>query len=83
MPGEQLTEAGVGEWMELPLWIASPEYAGMQRADVSKAVAQGLRFRPLEATIRDTLEWDRERATPRAEGVGLDPEKERELLARA
>src|SRR4051794_32092560 len=24
-----LLEQGVGEWMELPLWLASPEYAGM------------------------------------------------------
>jgi 2'-hydroxyisoflavone reductase len=81
VPGERLVAAGVGEWTELPLWIASPGFAGMQRADVSKAVAAGLRFRPLAETIRDTLTWDRARPTPRAEGVGLAPERERELLA--
>jgi 2'-hydroxyisoflavone reductase len=81
--GERLVEAGVGEWMELPLWIVAPEFAGMQRADVSKAVAAGLTFRPLAETIRDTLEWDRHRTTPRAEGVGLSPERERELLEHA
>jgi 2'-hydroxyisoflavone reductase len=81
--GQRLAEAGVGEWMELPLWIASPEYAATHRADVSKAVAAGLRFRPLAETIRDTLAWDAEREWPPAEGVGLTPTRERELLANA
>ena len=80
---ERLVEAGVGEWMELPLWIAAPEFAAMQRADVSKAVADGLTLRPLDETIRDTLAWDAQRDEPYAEGVGLAPERERELLARA
>ncbi|MFL5966133.1 MAG: SDR family oxidoreductase [Gaiellaceae bacterium] len=83
MPADRLVEAGVGEWMELPLWIAAPEFAAMQQADVSRAVAAGLRFRPLEETVRATLAWDRARETPRAEGVGLAPERERELLADA
>jgi 2'-hydroxyisoflavone reductase len=80
---QRLLDAGVGEWMELPLWIASPEYAATQRADVSKALAEGLRFRPLEETIRDTLAWDAEREWPPAEGVGLAPARERDLLASA
>jgi nucleoside-diphosphate-sugar epimerase len=80
---ERLVEAGVGEWMELPLWIVSPDFAGMQQTDVSKALRHGLRFRPLEETIRDTLAWEVERETPRAEGVGLAPDRERELLAGA
>jgi nucleoside-diphosphate-sugar epimerase len=80
---ERLVEAEVGEWMELPLWIVTPEFAAMQSTDVSKALRDGLRFRPLEETIRDTLAWDAERTTPRAEGVGLTAERERELLANA
>ena len=32
-------DAGVEEWTELPLWIADPAYAGMLRADVSRALA--------------------------------------------
>jgi 2'-hydroxyisoflavone reductase len=83
VPPERLVEAEVGEWMELPLWIVTPEFAGMQRTDVSKALRDGLRFRPLEETIRDTLAWDAERTTPRAQGVGLTAERERELLANA
>jgi 2'-hydroxyisoflavone reductase len=78
-----LVDAGVGEWMELPLWIASPEFAAMQQADISKARAAGLTFRPLEETVRDTIEWDSARKEAPAEGVGLAPERERELLERA
>ena len=76
VPPERLLDAEVGEWMELPLWIVTPEFAAM-------ALRDGLRFRPLEETIRDTLAWDAERTTPRAEGVGLTAERERELLANA
>jgi 2'-hydroxyisoflavone reductase len=83
VPSERLVAAGVGEWMELPLWIASPELGAMQQADVSKARAEGLAFRPLQETIRDTLAWDAERTEPRADGVGLTPQRERELLVRA
>jgi 2'-hydroxyisoflavone reductase len=83
VPPDRLVAAEVGEWMELPLWIVTPEYAAMQRTDVSKALRDGLRVRPLEETIRDTLAWDAERTTPRAEGVGLTAERERELLANA
>src|SRR5204863_252221 len=39
-----LVDQGVGEWMELPLWIADAKFAGMDRADVSRAVAAGLTF---------------------------------------
>lgn len=73
--GDELAARGVGEWMELPLWLHDAEWVGMNRADVSKALAAGLTFRPLEETIRATLAH----AEP-ADGVGLTPERERELL---
>lgn len=82
VPSERLLAERVGEWIELPLWLASPEYRAMQQADVSRAVAAGLTFRPLEETVRDTLAWDAERDESPAGGVGLAPERERELLAR-
>jgi hypothetical protein len=40
------------------------------------AIAAGLRFRPLAQTIRDTLEQ-----AETSPGAGLDPARERELLA--
>jgi 2'-hydroxyisoflavone reductase len=78
VPGELLAEHEVGEWMELPLWIRDPEWDGMHEANVSRAVAAGLTFRPLEKTVRDTLEL-----AETVEGVGLTPEREAELLAAA
>jgi 2'-hydroxyisoflavone reductase len=79
----KLVAADVGEWLELPLWIVTPAYSATHRTDVSKAKRDGLRFRPLAETIRDTLAWDAVRELPRAEGVGLTPERERELLGAA
>lgn len=75
---EFLLEHGVGEWMELPLWVASKEYRGMLRADASRAVDAGLTFRPLAETARAARAQ-----AERVEGVGLTPERERELLERA
>jgi len=66
----------VGEWMELPLWLSDPDAAAMHQIDVSRAVAAGLTFRPVEETVRDTLEH-----AATVEGVGLTPEREAELLA--
>jgi 2'-hydroxyisoflavone reductase len=70
-----LLEQGVGEWMELPMWLRDPEWVGMNRADVSRAIAAGLTFRPLDDTVRGTL--DHAETTNEA---GLKPERERELL---
>ena len=76
VPAELLKEHEVGEWMELPLWIADPDAAAMHEVDVSRAVAAGLTFRPLEETVGDTLEH-----AAGVDGVGLTPEREAELLA--
>jgi nucleoside-diphosphate-sugar epimerase len=73
---EQLLAEDVGPWMELPLWLPLPEYAGMQEASVERARAAGLTYRPLADTIAATLG----EAEP-VDGVGLMPERERELLA--
>jgi 2'-hydroxyisoflavone reductase len=78
VPDALLAEHEVGEWMELPLWIHDPELSGMLETDVSRALAAGLTFRPLEQTVRDTLEL-----AETVDGVGLTPEREDELLASA
>ena len=69
-----LMEQEVGQWMELPMWLY--EDAGLHAADVSRAVEAGLSFRPLEETVRGTL--DHAETTGAA---GLDPEREAELIA--
>jgi 2'-hydroxyisoflavone reductase len=77
-----LLEREVGQWMELPLWIAESdaEWAHMQEADVSRARAAGLTFRPLEETVADTLAWAQTKDGWN-DDVGLKPDRERELLA--
>jgi nucleoside-diphosphate-sugar epimerase len=77
---QTLLDAGVGPWMELPLWLPGDEYAGLLQADVSRAIAAGLTFRPLEETARDTFAWSLEAGEQRPT---LSREKERELLAGA
>ena len=74
-----LLEHEVGEWMELPLWLASPEYAGMLSVDPTPAFAAGLETRPLEETVRDTLEWVRSGEAPETE-AGLERAREQQLL---
>ena len=87
-----LRQHEVGEWMELPLWIAEtgdPAWRRFQEVDVSRAVEAGLRFRTIADTVRDTLEWalrTRNPGAPLASGLelgdaGLDPAREAELLA--
>jgi nucleoside-diphosphate-sugar epimerase len=71
-----LVEHGVGE-QDLPLWSAEPAYAGLHEAQVAKAVAAGLTFRPHEETSHDTVAWkgqDAELAT------GMSADREAELL---
>ena len=69
-----LTEQGIVG--ELPLWVDDPDWVAWARIDVSKAVEAGLQFRPIEDTVRATLE-----TTELVEGVGLAPAREAELLA--
>jgi 2'-hydroxyisoflavone reductase len=79
-----LLEQEVGPWMELPLWVSEAD-SWFEQADVTRAVAAGLTFRPLEATVRDTLAWARQTGaslvTPGQIGsAGMDPQREAELL---
>ncbi|HEU5318738.1 MAG TPA: NAD-dependent epimerase/dehydratase family protein [Chloroflexota bacterium] len=77
-----LLERGVAYWQDVSAVLpeGDPKYAGMARVDVSKAVAAGLTFRPIEQTIRDTLDWDRSRPHDTPLKAGLTRERESELL---
>ncbi|MEZ4648017.1 MAG: NAD-dependent epimerase/dehydratase family protein [Candidatus Eisenbacteria bacterium] len=75
-----LEEKEVGAWMELPLWVpVSPDSVGFSRISIEKAKRDGLRFRPLEETVRDTLAWFRAQPARDWPG-GLAPEKEAAVL---
>ena len=80
-PVEFLTENKVEPWSDLPVWIPdTPADAGFSRVDISKAVAAGLTFRPLNATIRDTLAWAQTRPADHPWRAGLTPQREQDLL---
>ncbi len=79
VPDEFLVEHGLGE-QELPLWSADPAFSAIHEADVSAAVREGLAFRPVEETIRDTLDWDAGRGDYEP-AAGLSREREAELIA--
>ncbi|MFC1661019.1 NAD-dependent epimerase/dehydratase family protein [Gemmatimonadota bacterium] len=79
---EFLREHEVGGWMEMPVWVyPSPETRGFSAYDCSKAIADGLKFRPLADTARATLEWWKSKPEEeRTLRTGLDPEKEARIL---
>ena len=71
-----LLEREVGEWMELPLWIArTPGQERFHEVATTKAHASGLRHRPLPETSAATLA-----EAETVDGVGLTPDREAELL---
>ncbi|MGN7942112.1 SDR family oxidoreductase [Virgibacillus sp. 6R] len=80
-------EHKIQPWTEMPLWI--PEHFSLEgekepwkgsfRISIEKAVAAGLSFSPLEDTIHDVYQWEKDRQdTERRAGISRD--KEQELL---
>jgi 2'-hydroxyisoflavone reductase len=79
-----LDKAKALESGEIPIWAPTTgELAGATLVSSARAVAKGLRFRPLEITIRDTLAWHDKRPAAQREKLraGLTPERETQLLA--
>jgi 2'-hydroxyisoflavone reductase len=52
-----LAQQKVEGWTDLPVWVPPGPEAGMSEVSNTKALKLGLRFRPAEATARDTLVW--------------------------
>lgn len=69
-----LTEQGIEA--ELPLWADDPLWVAWAKVEVGKAIAAGLRFRPIDDTVAATLAH-----TELVPSIGLEPEREAELLA--
>ncbi len=84
---DELVNARVEPWTELPLWIPEkdPAFGAMMLGQNRRAVAAGLSFRPLADTIRATLEWESREGGSHAETPArvatLTPAREAELLA--
>ncbi len=80
---EFLADQNVEPWSQMPLWVPSsdPDMAGFSAVDCAKAIRDGLTFRPLNDTVRDTLAWAKTRLADHAWRAGITPEREAELLA--
>jgi 2'-hydroxyisoflavone reductase len=78
IPTDALLTAGLDPWMGVPLWIAAPGWEAANRIPIERALAAGLTFRPLAQTVEAALDDD----TPLQLEVGLEPEREADLLAR-
>lgn len=83
---EFLEEQEVAAWSEMPVWMPpTGEYAGFDAIDVSRAMAQGLAFRPMEQTVKATLDWwhsmPESTEGPRTDlRAGIAPDKEASVL---
>lgn len=77
-----LLENEVGAWIEMPLWIpeSDPEAGGFFAVSNARAQEAGLRFRPLEDTLRATLDWLAEHPADYAWKAGMQGEREAALL---
>jgi 2'-hydroxyisoflavone reductase len=84
-----LVAQGVAPWSDLPVWLPQ-EMEGLARSRIARAIATGLRCRPLAEIAADTAAWSQSRAksaagpaaSPMARpSVGLASEREAALLA--
>lgn len=72
------------EELDLPPWSPMKgEYAGASLTAITHAARTGLKSRPLQETVHDTMEWFRTLPPDRQAklNAGLDPKKEAETLA--
>lgn len=77
---EFLAENKVTPYAQMPCWIPREGRSVVANA---RAMANGMRFRPIADTVRDTLQWAKmERGDKPFTRTGLRPERENELLAK-
>ncbi|MFD9206445.1 NAD-dependent epimerase/dehydratase family protein [Streptomyces sioyaensis] len=83
---EDILAAGIEPWTEMPAWLPPGEARdAFFGADVSRALATGLRCRPVGETVADTWDWLRSLGgtapqRPDRPVLGLAPEKEAAAL---
>jgi nucleoside-diphosphate-sugar epimerase len=82
VPESVLETLGVNPWSgprSIPLWLPQ-DWAKMTGRDVSAALANGLRTRPMAETALDSLEYERGLGLDRPRKAGLTPGEEAEIL---
>ena len=83
VPADFLEANKVSAWQDMPAWVPpTGDYAGFGMRSTTRAQAAGLKNRPLQDTVDDTLQWwlalpEARRASPKA---GITPARETEVL---
>jgi nucleoside-diphosphate-sugar epimerase len=83
---DAIVAAGIEAWTQLPIWLApGVDHDFMHCGDVGKALAAGLRCRPVRDTVADTWAWMRTVDGPPPQRTdrpqaGLDPAVEAKFL---
>ena len=75
-----LTAESVAPWSDMPLYLfeSDADWQGFLSANVDRALAKGLEFRPLRETILETLAWRKNVKDDLK--AGISPEREAALL---
>lgn len=79
-----LEKEGVQPWSDMPAWLPNEgETAGFAKVSNARAVKAGLAFRPIDDTVRATLDWYRKLPEGRRSKLraGIDPAREAKVLA--
>jgi 2'-hydroxyisoflavone reductase len=81
VPANFLAQQKVEAWSDMPVWAGYE--LGLARTKINHALADGLTFRPLAETARDTRAWLKSQSQDRQSKLraGLTPEREAEVLA--
>lgn len=74
-----LLEENVIPYKDITLWLPE-DSAGGNYVNISKAKAAGLKIRPLEETIKDTIYYHNSRGIEYKLRTGLSPEREAEII---
>ncbi len=82
VPWEFLASRGIAEWSDMPLYVdeSKRENGGFYAITNDRARAKGLTFRPVEETVRATLDWIGRRPAGTPWRAGIDAARERGLL---
>ena len=88
VPWSFLQEQKIRPWRDMTIVVPPDgEAAGFSRRNIDRALAKGLTFRPLDDTIRATLEWNNSRppedraALDSGKVGGISASREAEVLA--
>jgi 2'-hydroxyisoflavone reductase len=79
-----MKQHGVALGTAMPIWSElTADNAGFPRISAARALRAGLKIRPINETVRDTLAWHLERPESERAALkaGIDPAQEAPLLA--